>query len=139
MFCSQFADMTQHSYKTRKDHSALSYLFLPCFHDWQLSELTVLVAARWSAQGWLSGLATFLQGSLCGIWQSQADMWCRPLDSPGMVTVEACHVSGGQHSICRRTTSLILLPCTNSVTDVDELFNLFPWVESAICSVARSI
>lgn len=63
MFCSQFADMTQHSYKTRKDNSALSYLFLPCFHDWQLSELTVLVAARRSDQGWLFGQATFLQGS----------------------------------------------------------------------------
>lgn len=111
----------------------------PGIHDRHLSKLTILVCGS-------------VVSPALALWTSdfapEVTLWHLGKRSGYVVHAtgqsrhcnSGCHVSGGQCSTWRWTISLNLLPHTNSRTDGDELFHLFPQVQiTIICSFARSI
>lgn len=110
----------------------------PGIHERQLSKLTLLVCSSVVSPA----LALWTYDFPAGV-----TLWHLGMPSCYMVHTagqsrhcdSGCHISGGRCSIWRWTISLILLPHTNSITNGDKLFHLFPQAQRTICSVARSI
>lgn len=92
----------------------------------------------WSAQCQQSGHATFLPGSLCDMWKSQAAAWCTQWDNAGTATlddiyleVSAAFGDGESARICSQIQTAEPMGMS--------YFTFFPQVQSTIFSVARSI